>query len=75
MKMNKEDIIFSLEDRSKIAEGKKEIAPNELKKGMAVSIEYRKEKNRLVGDAINVSALKVEIKQVTPVEKTTERKE
>jgi len=55
IKMNKEEMTFSLGEKAKITEGKKELSLNDLKKGMNVSVEYTKEGNKLIAESINVS--------------------
>ena len=56
VKINKEEMTFSLGNKAKITEGKKELSLNDLKKGMNVSVEYRKEGNKLVAESINVKS-------------------
>jgi hypothetical protein len=57
--MNKEEITFTLGEKAKIMEGKKELSLNDLKKGTNVSAEYKKEGNKLTAESINVSPMNV----------------
>ena len=59
VKMNKEEMTFSLGEKAKIMDGKKELSLNDLKKGMNVSVEYTKEGNKLIAESINVSSMHV----------------
>ena len=59
VKMNKEEMAFSLGEKAKIMEGKKVLSLNDLKKGMNVSVEYTKEGNKLVAESINVGPMHV----------------
>jgi Cu/Ag efflux protein CusF len=59
VKMNKEEMTFSLGEKAKIMEGKKELSLKDLKKGMNVSVEYSKEGNKLNAESINVSPMHV----------------
>ena len=83
VEMHKEKMTFSVGDHTKIYEGKKELPFSDLKKGLWASVEYKKEGNQLLAQSIQVSPPKVEKKvgseqttqkQVTPSEKTTEKK-
>ncbi len=69
VKMNKEEMTFSLGDKAKIMEGTKEISLGDVKKGMNASIEYKKEGNKLVAESINVTMVKAEAKSAAPTEK------
>jgi len=59
VKMNKEEMTFSLGEKAKIMDGKKELSLNDLKKGMNVSVEYTKEGNKLTAESINVGPMHV----------------
>lgn len=59
VKMNKEEMTFTLGEKAKIMEGKKELSLNDLKKGTNVSVEYTKEGNKLIAESINVSPMNV----------------
>jgi Cu/Ag efflux protein CusF len=83
VQFHKEKLTFSTGEHTKIMEGKKELSFSDLKKGMWASVEYNKEGNKLVAQSIQVSPPKIEKrvgseqttqKQVTPSEKTTEKK-
>ncbi len=69
VKMNKEEMTFSLGEKAKIMEGKKELSLGDVKKGMNASVEYKKEGNKLVAESINITPAKVEAKPVAPTEK------
>jgi hypothetical protein len=68
VQFHKEKMTFSLDDHTKIMEGKKELSFSDLKKGMWASLEYKKEGNKLIPESISVSMPKIEAKQVTPSE-------
>ena len=74
VQFHKEKLTFSMDDKTKITEGKKELSFADLKKGMWASVEYKKEGNKLMTESISVSMVKTEAKQVSPSEKTTEKK-
>ena len=82
VQLHKEKMTFSLGEKTKIMEGKKELPFTDLKKGMWASVEYKKEGGKLIAQTIDVSMPKVEAKQGTPSgvkkenpsEKTTEKK-
>ena len=74
VQLHKEKLTFSTGDHTKIMEGKKELSFTDLKKGMWASVEYKKEGNQLLAQSISVSMPRVEAKQITPSEKTTEKK-
>ncbi len=58
VKSGKEEIIFSLSDKTKITEGKKTLALADLKKGQEVTVEYKKEGTKSVAEMVSVSAPK-----------------
>jgi Cu/Ag efflux protein CusF len=82
VQFRKDKMTFSLDDHTKIVEGKKEMPFSNLKKGMWVSVEYKKEENKLIAESLSISTPKVQAKQVTspevkkenPSEKTTGKK-
>ena len=82
VQFHKEKMTFSMAEKTKIMEGKKELPFSDLKKGMWASVEYKKEGNKLVAQSLSVSMPKAEAKPVTPSEvkkenpseKTTETK-
>ena len=59
VKMNKEEMTFSLGEKAKIMDGKKVLSLNDLKKGMNVSVEYTKEGNKLIAESVNASPMNV----------------
>ncbi|MGA2518963.1 MAG: hypothetical protein ABSG44_20780 [Thermodesulfobacteriota bacterium] len=70
VKSGKEEMTFSLSDKTKITEGKKTLALTDLKKGQEVTVEYTKEGNKSVADMISVSAPKTTgMKEKAPSEK------
>jgi Cu/Ag efflux protein CusF len=58
VKSGKEEMIFSWTDKTKITEGQKTLSFADLKKGQEVSVEYKKEGNKSVAEAISVTAPK-----------------
>jgi len=68
VQLHKEKMTFSMGDKTKIMEGKKELPFTDLKKGMWASVEYQKEGNKLLAQSISVSMPKVEAKKETPSE-------
>jgi len=72
VKQGKEEMTFSLAEKAKIMEGKKEVSLNDLKKGTNVSVEYTKEGTKLTAESISVAPMKTS--QVTPSEKTASKK-
>jgi len=66
VQLHKEKMTFSMGDKTKITEGKKELPFTDLKKGMWASVEYQKEGNKLLAQSISVSMPKVEAKKETP---------
>ncbi len=75
---DKEKMTFSVSDKTKIMEGMKSFSFGDLKKGMWASVEYKKEGNKLVAEAINVSSSKpvskMESSQSAKASATTEKK-
>ena len=59
VKMNKEEMTFTLGEKAKIMEGKKELSLNDLKKGTNVSVEYTKEGTKLIAESISVGPMHV----------------
>ncbi len=72
VKQGKEEMTFSLGEKAKIMEGKKELSLNDLKKGTNVSVEYTKEGTKLIAESISVGPMKTS--QVTPSEKSASKK-
>jgi len=54
----KEEKTFMLDDKTKIMKGKEALKLEDLKAGMAVSIEYKKEMDKMVASMIKASAPK-----------------
>lgn len=56
-KMMKEEktLTFAINDKTKITKGKTTMTPGDLKKDMQVSIEYKKEMNKMIAVTIEVS--------------------
>ena len=54
VKSEKEEMIFSLTDRTKITVGKKELTFADLKNGSLVTVRYKKEGDKLVALRISV---------------------
>jgi uncharacterized protein YpmB len=59
-KMMKEEKVmtFVIDDRTKITKGKTSMTIGDLKKDMQISVEYKREMNRTIAVAIEVSVLK-----------------
>ena len=58
VKKEKKTLTFSINDRTKITRAKKELSMTNLKNGMDVLVEYKKEGDQLIAVAIKVSAPK-----------------
>jgi len=58
VKKEKKTLTFSINDRTKIARAKKELSMTNLKNGMDVLVEYKKEGDTLIAAVIKVSAPK-----------------
>jgi len=72
VKQGKEEMTFSLGEKAKIMEGKKELSLNDLKKGTNVSVEYTKEGTKLTAESISVGPMKTS--QLAPSEKSASKK-
>jgi Cu/Ag efflux protein CusF len=72
VKQGKEEMTFSLGEKAKIMEGKKELSLNDLKKGTNVSVEYTKEGTNLIAESISVGPMKTS--QLAPSEKSASKK-
>ncbi len=68
VRQGKEEMTFSLGEKAKIMEGKKELSLNDLKKGTKVSVEYTKEGTKLIAESLSVGPMHVS--QATPASKT-----
>jgi len=58
VKKEKKTLTFSINDRTKITRAKKELSMTNLKNGMDVLVEYKKEGDTLIAAVIKVSAPK-----------------
>ncbi len=63
VKMKKKTMSFAIDDQTKITKGGKEMALADVKKGMHVSIEYKKEGDKMIATAIKASAPKAAKKE------------
>ena len=61
----KEKMTFAVGEQTKISEVSTKLPLSDLKKGMSVTVEYKKEGNKLLAEWIDV-AKKVETKKETP---------
>ena len=69
VKVKKAEKAFVVDDKTKITKGKDSLAFADLKKDMNVSIEYKKE-----GDKMIATAIKVSVPKAAPKEKKAEEK-
>lgn len=69
VQFHKEKMTFSLGEHTKIVEGKKEMPFSDLKKGMWVSVKYKKEGNKMLAESMHVSMPKMPAKKENPSEK------
>ena len=72
VKQGKEEMTFSLGEKAKIMEGKKELSLNDLKKGTNVSVEYTKEGTKLIAQSISVGPMHTSL--LAPSEKSASKK-
>jgi hypothetical protein len=81
----KEKMAFSVGEKTKISEVTTKLPFSDLKKGMSVTVEYKKEGNKLLAEWVDVHLAKTEAKPATqaktmevkkenPSAKTTEKK-
>ncbi len=76
VQMKKEKLTFSTGDKTKVTEGTKDLAFGDLKAGQKVSVQYKKEGDKLTAESISVSAPKAKKtakKEETPSSKATEK--
>jgi len=83
VQFHKDKMTFSLTDKTKIVEGKKELPFSDLKKGMWASVEYMKEGDKLMASMVSVSPPKEmmkkeispppEVKKENPSEKAPQK--
>jgi len=81
----KEKMTFSVGEQTRISEVSTKLSLSDLKKGMSVTVEYKKEGNKLLAEWIDVTKkveakkqtpmeVKKEVKKENPSEKSTEKK-
>ena len=58
VKHGKKTMSFAIDDQTKMTKGGKEMAMADVKKGMNVSIEYKKEGDKMIATAVKASAPK-----------------
>ena len=71
VKKGKKTMSFAIDDQTKITKARKEISLADLKKGMHVSIEYKKEGDKMIATTIKASSQKA-AKKAKPAEKPAE---
>jgi hypothetical protein len=81
---HKDKMSFSVGDKTKLFEGRKELKLSDLNKGLWASVEFRKEGNQLLAQSIHVSPVKqakntasskgMTEKKMMPSEKTAQNK-
>ncbi len=70
VKNGKEEMTFSLGDKTKITEGMKVLSFTDLKKGQEVTVQYTKEGNKSVAEMVSVSPPKTTgMKEKAPSQK------
>jgi hypothetical protein len=70
---HKDKMSFSVGDKTKLFEGKKELKFSDLNKGLWASVEYQKEGNQLLAQSIYVSPVKM-AKNIASSKGMTEKK-
>lgn len=71
VKSDKEEMTFSLTDKTKVTEGKKELSFADLKSGLSVTVKYKKEGDKLVVFRVSVHKPKtMGMKEKAPSEKS-----
>jgi hypothetical protein len=74
VQMHKEKMTFSVGDKTKFTEGKKDMSFGDLKNGQWVSVQYRKEGDKLMAEMISFGAAKTMAKkEETSSGKATEK--
>jgi len=68
VKMKKKTMAFAVDDQTKITKAGKEMAFADVKKGMHVSLDYKKEGDKMIATAIKAAAPKAAKKKVKPAE-------
>ncbi|OGP96275.1 MAG: hypothetical protein A2157_14125 [Deltaproteobacteria bacterium RBG_16_47_11] len=68
VKKEEKSLTFATDDKTKITKGKDTLSFADLKKGMNVSVEYKKDGDKMVAAAIKVSAPKAAPKKEAPKE-------
>jgi hypothetical protein len=66
VKKEEKTLAFATDDKTKITKGKETLSFADLKKGMNVSVEYKKDGDKMVAAAIKVSAPKAAPKKEAP---------
>jgi hypothetical protein len=70
VKSDKEEMTFSLTDKTKFTEGKKELTFADLKSGLSVTVKYKKEGDKLIAFRVSVHKPKtMGMKEKAPSEK------
>jgi hypothetical protein len=70
---HKDKMSFSVGDKTKLFEGKKELKFSDLNKGLWASVEYQKEGNQMLAQVIHVSPVK-RVKNTASSKGMTEKK-
>ena len=73
VQMKKEKMTFSVGDNTKVMEGMKEMPFGDLKTGQRVSVQYKKDGDKLMAQTITVAPAKTAKKKAAPSEKATEK--
>ena len=71
VKRGKKTMSFALDDQTKITKAGKEMALADVKKGMNVAVEYKKEGDKMIATAVKASAPKA-VKKAKPAAKPAE---
>jgi len=66
VKKEEKTLAFATDDKTKITKGKETLSFADLKKGMNVSVEYKKDGDKMVAATIKVSAPKAAPKKEAP---------
>ena len=73
VKKGNNEMTFSWGDQTKFMQGKKEVSSTDLKKGEHVTVQYKKEGEKLTAEKVKVSKPKT-VSKKAPSEKATETK-
>ena len=74
VKKEEKTLIIAIDDSTKITKGKKSLAFADLKKGMDVSVQYKKDGDKMIAVAIKVAAPKAKAAPKKAEEKPAEAK-